>query len=129
MRSRETGSFPLRDFAPVVIFGTSVQRFDKSGGGHRMGRWKNCCRSITFLLRTTRTRTIGLQDHTSVSVTDTVTEVMSLGIFKEFMQRLGGAEHDFWELKRLGITTVDYSERNSLAYCYSHSYQESLRTY
>ena len=94
-----------------------------------MGRWKNCYRSITFLLRTTRTRTIGLQDHTSVSVTDTVTEVMSSGIFKEFMQRLGGAEHDFWELKRLGITTVDYSERNSLAYCYSHSYQESLRTY
>ena len=129
MRSRGTGSFPLCNFTPVVIFGTSVQRFDKSGGGHRMGRWKNCCRSITFLLRTTRTRTIGLHDHTSVSVTDTVTEVMSSGIFKEFMQRLGGAEHDFWELERLGIATVHYSERNSLAYCYSHFYQESLRTY
>ena len=126
MRSRETGSFPLLNFAPVVIFGTSVQRFDKSGGGHRMGRWKNCYRSITFLLRTTRTRTIGLQDHTSVSVTDTVTEVMSSGIFKEFIPRLGGAEHDFWEQERLVITTVDYSERSSLAYCYSHSYQESL---
>ena len=50
-----------------------------------------------------------------VSVTDTVTEVMSSGIFKEFMQRLGGAEHDFWELERLGITTVDYSKRSSLA--------------
>ena len=78
-----------------------------------MGRWKNCCQSITFLLRTTRTRTIGPQDHTSVSVTDTVTEVKSSGIFREFKQRLGEAEHDFWELERLGITTVNYSERSS----------------
>ena len=42
-----------------------------------MGRWKNFCQSITVLLRTTLTRTIGLQHHTSVSVTDTVTEVMN----------------------------------------------------
>ena len=61
------------------------QRFDKSGGGYPKGRVKKHCQSTTILRRTNPIRTIRPQDHTSVRVTDTVTEVMSSGTHQVFM--------------------------------------------
>ena len=59
------------------------QRFDKSSGGYPKGRVKKYCQSTTILRRTTPIRT--LRPHTSVRVTDTVTEVMSSGTLQVFM--------------------------------------------
>ena len=61
------------------------QRFDKSSGGYPKGRVNKYCQSTTILRRTTPIRTIRPQDHTSVRVTDTVTEVMSSGTLQVFM--------------------------------------------
>ena len=68
-----------------IVFGSDFQRFDKSGGGHLKGRLNNCYQSATVLLKTTLTRMIRLQDHTSARVTDIVSKIMNSGTFKAFI--------------------------------------------